>query len=195
MDPNEIIATIAGWLDVIDITSAPARAQEMRDEYTAKPHIVGGGPGVPGAKPRARHEAAHAVVAHRGGFAVERAVVRADASGHVAYDVPNADQPEMLLAIAITALAGPASELLFGSPDHQRQFVLAHSGDVLSAATGVEECRVRAPSWDVTPATVARLAVCAILSNQLAIARVADVLLLHGELTGADVSALCGRMQ
>jgi hypothetical protein len=196
MDPNETIATIAGWLNVIDTTSAPARAQEMRDEYTAKSHIVGGALGVPGAKPRARHEAAHSVVAHRGGFTVKRAVVRADASGgHVAYDSPDADQPETLLAMAITALAGPVSELLYGGTDAERHFVLAHSADILSAAVSIEDCRACAPAWDITSATVVRLAVCAVAANRPEIERVADALLLRGELTGADVSALCGRPQ
>jgi hypothetical protein len=181
MNLREAVELVAGWLDCVHIETAPKRVAEAQQEFSRS--SVETLHSIPGTNCRASlHEASHAVIGYLFGDEIIRAEVRADGSGAVA------SNPATQLGHVIGTLAGPFSELMIGA-DTQRRFALAHSSDVLDAATHIAQM----PSMSNRAA--AAVAGCSVSENWQLILRVAAALQENGELDGASIAALCGRTQ
>ena len=128
------------------------------------------------------HEAGHAVIPHVCGLRVGTVRIRGDASGSCEYE----GEDEMALISA--DLAGVFAELTAGA-SIERQEALSHSSDILQARVRMDQLP---HNWR-RPLTVA--AACAVESNWLAIVRTATALRALGDLSTAEVVALCGRLQ
>jgi hypothetical protein len=208
MEIEGAVDTISQWLTDVHVDSAPIRVAEMLEQnderdaarprsgsnslIASAPPKVGGPDKAPdrslsGAGATMRvciHESAHAVAAHASGLRVGRACVRQDDTGAVTYS----DDPEDHFAVIIVHLAGMAAELLCGV-DERRQFALAHGHDILAARLALDAF----PLGDARSFAIA--ACCAVVSNMQTIERVAHILGAVGELSGAEIAALCGAPQ
>ena len=185
MTIDDAIELVNRWLDAVDAASAQARVEAMQAEYRAKRTLREAPATATEAKlgRTALHEAAHAVIAHRGGLEVSHVCLHADGSGCADYRGPEDLQREIG-----ADLAGVFVELL-ADTNWERQSQLAHSNDLLMARLKLD----RLPeTWRRALVTAS---CCSVLSNWSEIVRTATALRALGDLGKAEVAALCGRLQ
>jgi hypothetical protein len=184
-------ATIAQWVDAVDVQSAPTRVSAMLDQHQALA-AEGARRSMSDGCATERiclHEASHAVLACVQGAYVERACVRGDASGGsvVAH---YGDDCDAQFTEVVVHLAGAAIELTFLGVDIRRQFELACGYDIAAAALALHAYRIAIP--EANSKIFAAAAVCGVASQMDSIRRVAAALKIAGELNGEEVRALCG---
>jgi hypothetical protein len=181
---------VSQWLAAVHVETAQQRLVEMHERRGSKDRL----PEVSLLTTEADlarvalHESAHATIATRMGLPVIRARIHL---GLTEYDEVESCA-DGAFRYAVVSLAAPFAELLAGA-DSRRQSQLAHSADLLTARLQVDRCR--AADAEITAEVVATVACCAVQSNWDTIQRVAACLLALGELSGSEISALCGRPQ
>ncbi len=183
MDIDTAVETIARWLDAVDVATAWPRVEKLQAMSYAKDVASWG-------SNSARHEAAHAVVAHRGGLHIGYARIRPDGSGAVAYE---ADPGSVTETIGRTAadLAGILVELLEDAHPWRRQ-QLAISNDILLARLNADIVKALAPTWRLSNRFFAIVSCCCVLSHRDEIERTACALSAAGSLDARRIAALCG---
>jgi hypothetical protein len=192
--PDIAIAWVAGWLDNVHVESAEARIAETQAINASREMHREAVQVTEAELVRCSiHEAAHAVVAHGGGLQVDRVCIREDASGCAGYRAAD-DSIESLIGTIAADLAGLLVELL-ADIGEQRQFHLARSHDVLAARLDIERVRADGGDWNLPTRTFVVIAMSAVLNHWRAIHRAAYVLRATGELYGAEISVLTGRLQ
>ena len=190
---QESVSLVASWLDSVDLETATDRIADAHAWNRAKdadgPTWNSLASSTGDLSRISLHEASHAVVGYSLGANVSRACMRADGSGAV--DGVAADPVSRI----VTTLAGIFGELLFCETDRYREYSLGRSTDILTARQRIAEMEVFAPTWEPTNKAFAIMSCCTVLSNRVAILRVAGALVYCGELDGAAIAALCGRLQ
>ncbi len=187
MDIEAAIDLVSAWLDAVQVESASHRVDEPQARYRARD--ARGEPGANSTWPLAIHEAAHAVVATRGGLRVSYARLRADGSGAVNYEATPTSVNEMVSRV-MADLAGVFAELL-RDPHPLRRQQLATSCDVLVARLNADLCRGLVPTWELSHRCFAVLGACAVASSWQDITRVSRALDTSGSLSSTRIAALC----
>lgn len=193
MDIGAAANMLTAWIANVHVETAPIRIADMQDVNRAKERDGIGFASSGAAASIGRlcvHEAAHGVVGCKLGLRPGRVCVRADGSGSAIYE----GDEDAAVWMAVTHVAGVAAELVILGADDERQFVLAHSHDVLAARLAIDEPAGVVPDG-FSAKVVAQIAVCAVTEHRPSIERVAQCLRVLGELSGAEVAALCGAPQ
>jgi hypothetical protein len=190
MNLESTIITITGWLDRVNIETAQARFTELQGRsWTGKApsNSFSSGQLLPLI---ARHEAAHAVIAHVWGLRVKSILLPETGDGGIIFDADSSDLTESL-ALTVVDLAGAVPELLEGAQPCRREEIAA-SSDILAAALDASTCRGLRGGANLTHQCFATIATCNVIARFEEIDRVGSALLAAGELSGAEVATLCG---